>query len=32
MREIALEMNMSKNKVYDLREELVKNIAEYRWC
>lgn len=32
MRDIALELNMSKNKVYDLREELVKNIAEYRWC
>lgn len=32
MREIALELNMSKNKAYDLREELVKNIAEYRWC
>ena len=32
MRDIALELNMSKNKVYDLREELVRNIAEYRWC
>lgn len=32
MREIALELNMSKNKAYDLREELVRNIAEYRWC
>ena len=31
MRDIALEMNMSKNKAYDLREELVRNIAEYRW-
>ena len=32
MRDIALELNMSKNKAYDLREELVRNIAEYRWC
>lgn len=31
MRDIAYEMNMSKNKAYELREELIKNIAEYRW-
>ena len=31
MRDIALELNMSKNKAYDLREDLIKNIAEYRW-
>lgn len=32
MRDIALELNMSKNKAYELREDLIKNIAEYRWC
>ena len=31
MRDIALELNMSKNKAYDLREDLIRNIAEYRW-
>ena len=31
MREIALEMNMSKNKVYDFRERLVEDIAQFRW-
>lgn len=31
MRDIALELNMCKNKAYDLREELVRNITEYRW-
>ena len=30
MREIALELNMCKNKAYDFRESLVKNIAEFR--
>lgn len=29
IREIALELNMCKNKAYDLREDLIKNIADY---
>lgn len=30
MRDIALELNINKNKAYELRETLIKNIAEYR--
>ena len=29
IREIAFEMNMSKNRAYELREELVKNIYQF---
>ena len=31
MRALALEMNMSKNTAYSLRESIVNNIAMFRW-
>jgi len=32
VREVALELNMSKNTAYGKRDELVKSIAESRYC